>query len=267
MNLIIKGFIIGIGKIIPGVSGSTLAITLGIYEEILKKISNIKEEIKTKSTYLIKIGIGIILAITLTSKIIVKCLKQYYLTTILLFIGLIIGGIPPLIKKTNHKEKIITIIITLILGLITLKTPTIKNHELVITPIEIIKIMGIGILDSGASIIPGISGTALLMSLGYYEIILKTFSTLHNLNYIKTNLFVIIPFIIGFMIGTIIISKIITYLFQKYKKKTYIAIISFTLLSIIMLMKQIIIEPIEILKNIPFLIIGYIISRKLDKNI
>ena len=267
MDLILKGFIIGVGKIIPGVSGSALAITLGIYEQLLNSISNIKNEIKTKNTFLIKVGIGLILAITLTSKIIVKCLKHYYLPTILLFTGLIIGGIPPLLKQTklNKKDIIIIILITLILTILSLNINTKTQHILKNTPQEIINLIGIGILDSASSIIPGISGTSLLMMIGYYEIILNTFSTLLNINYIKTNAFVIIPFIIGFIIGTILISKIITHLFNHHRKKTYILIISFSILSIIILLKNINNTPLEILKNTPLLLLGYIISRKLEK--
>ena len=266
MNLILKGFIIGIGKIIPGISGSALAIALGVYEDALKKISNIKDELKTKSTYLIKLGIGIILAIMLTSKIVVKCLNKYYLSTILLFVGLIIGELPRIIKQTkiNKKEKILILIITLLLTIFFFRI-SIKEHTLEKNMIEIFKLVGIGILDSISSIIPGISGTALLMSLGYYEIVLNTFSTILSIDKIRTNLFVILPFTTGFIMGTIIISKIITYLFKNYKKQTYIAVISFSLLSIILLLKRIDYKLIEIVKNIPFLIIGLIISRKIDK--
>ena len=120
LDIIIKGFIIGIGKVIPGVSGMALAISLGIYEQILESISNIKKEIKNKSTFLIKLGTGIILAIMLTSKVIVKCLKIYYLPTMLLFIGMITGGIPTIIKesKLNKNHIIPTLLITILLILI-----------------------------------------------------------------------------------------------------------------------------------------------------
>ena len=117
MNLIIKGFIIGLGKIIPGVSGSMLAISLGIYEEIIEKISSITKNFRKNIEYLAKISIGIILAIILTSKIIVKCLNHYYFPTMLLFIGLITGGIPNQLKKTKLKiGKTIISIIIIILG-------------------------------------------------------------------------------------------------------------------------------------------------------
>ena len=120
MNLIIKGFIIGIGKIIPGVSGAMLAITLGEYEKIIEAISNIKKNTIKNTKYLSTIGIGIILAITLTSKIIVKCLNMHYFPTMLLFIGMIIGGIPKIIKETKPKIKdiLLSVIILLILFLI-----------------------------------------------------------------------------------------------------------------------------------------------------
>ncbi len=270
MNLIIKGFIIGMGKIIPGVSGSMLAITLGIYEKILSAISNIKKEFKQNAPFLMKTGTGIILAIILTSKIIVKCLNNYYLPTMLLFIGMIIGGTPQLIKeiKPPKKSTIIILTLTIILAITLAPHNTIaNNHILEYNLSEFIKLIGIGIIDSASSIIPGISGTAILMMLGYYDTILNTFGNLMNINYLKKNLFIMIPFIIGFIIGTIIISKIITILFKKYKQSTYLVILIFTLTTTIILLKNTITishNPLQIILALPLSIIGYYISIKLD---
>ena len=71
MKLILKGFIIGLGKIMPGVSGAMLAITLNEYDVIIESIANIKKDIYNNTKYLSKLGIGIILAIILASKIII----------------------------------------------------------------------------------------------------------------------------------------------------------------------------------------------------
>lgn len=269
MNLIIKGFIIGIGKIIPGVSGAMLAIILGEYEKIIKTISNIKNTNIEQMKYLTKIAIGIILAITLTSKIIVKSLNTHYFTTMLLFIGMIIGGIPNVIKqiKINYKDIIISIIFILITMMPIKELTLTQNHTIEQTIIEFTKLIGIGSLDALSSIIPGISGTALLMIFGYYDIILKTFATTLNPLYIKQNIFILLPFTIGFVIGILVISKIICILLKKQKNKLNIIITIFMIITTIILTKKTIeTNPTiqEIILGIILGIFGIIVTIKLE---
>lgn len=248
MDLIIKGFIIGAGKILPGISGSILAITLGIYEKIIETISNFKKDILKNTEFLSKIGLGIIIAIILFSKIIVKCLNNYYFATMLLFIGMIIGGMPKILKDTKITKKNLIISITIIIPIyILIKKINIENnHILEYTTYEILKLIGIGIIDALASIIPGISGTAILMTLGYYNIIMTTFSTLTQIEKIKTTLFVLIPFIIGFIIGTIYISKIINKIIKTQKNIINIIIIICITTTNILLIKTTLISKYNI---------------------
>jgi len=271
MNLIIKGFIIGIGKIIPGVSGAMLAMTLGIYEQLIESIANIKKDFLKNAKILIKPGIGIIIAITLTSKIVVKCLNNYYLATMLLFIGMIVGGIPQLIKQTKLKKQHIlrSTIILIAIYIIIKNINIINNYQINYTILDFIKIIGIGILDAISSIIPGISGTAILMMLGYYNTILETFATILHINKIARNIFIITPFIIGFAIGTLLISKIINIIIKKQKNLINIITIIFMTMTIITLIKKSLsttFTTLELIIGIILFIIGIIISIKLDKN-
>ena len=100
----IKGFIIGIGKIIPGVSGAMLATIMGVYDKSIFYICNFKNNIKAAIKYLFPIGIGVIVSIILFSKIISLCLDKYYVITMLFFIGLIIGGFSFIVNKVNKKD-------------------------------------------------------------------------------------------------------------------------------------------------------------------
>ncbi len=272
MNLIIKGFIIGIGKIIPGVSGTMLAITLGIYEQLIENISNLKKNFMQSAKYLIKPLIGIILAIVSMSKIIVKCMNNYYFSTMLLFIGMIVGGLPNQIKKASFKKKdIITSLIlltSLILILSTNSNNNIIDHKIQYSIVEFVKLLGIGIIDAASSIIPGISGTAILMMLGYYNIILQTFSTVLDPNKISITFFIMIPFLTGFIIGILIISKIINIIIKRKQNIANIAIIIFTIITIFLLIKNVFsIENKngQIIPGILLFILGIIISSKLDK--
>ena len=111
----IKGFFIGLANIIPGVSGGTLAITLGIYEQLIGCISHIFKNLKENIKFLLPIGIGAVLSIVTLSHAISFSLENYVLPTILFFIGAILGGLPMLINKVSgYKLKISNIIIFII---------------------------------------------------------------------------------------------------------------------------------------------------------
>ena len=111
-----KGFIIGIGKIIPGVSGAMLAAIMGVYDKALYYICNFRKNIKESIKYLSPIAAGILLSIILFSKVISICLDKYYEITMFFFIGLVIGGLPFIINKKNKKiQKNLSIIFFLFL--------------------------------------------------------------------------------------------------------------------------------------------------------
>ena len=105
-----KGFVVGIGKIIPGVSGAMLAISMGIYDKDSFYICNFKNNKKESIKFLFPIGLGVILSIIFFSRIISFCLDKFYLVTMLFFVGLIIGGVPVVVSKVNKKDYYISII-------------------------------------------------------------------------------------------------------------------------------------------------------------
>lgn len=277
MIIIIKGIIIGIGKILPGISGSMLAINLGEYNRIIEAISNIQNSTKNKIIYLTKLGTGILLAITLLSKIIVKCINTNYFATMLLFIGMIIGNMPKqIITKKITKHQLITILLVSIIIAILLEfiIPNNKHHQnqqinkIEYNLIEYIKIAIIGAIDATTSIVPGISGTALLITFGYYDIIMKTISTILEYTQIKNNLSVIIPFCIGFISCIYFMSKIINKTQKKYPDKMNITIMILMTTTIYFLIKQIIIsyKSFEnIIQGIICLVIGTTVISYINK--
>ena len=101
--LFIKGFIMGIANVIPGVSGGTLAVILGIFKDFVGSISNIFKSFKKSILFLLPIVIGMGVAIIASSKLIENCLTYYPLATILFFVGLILGGVPILFNKIKEK--------------------------------------------------------------------------------------------------------------------------------------------------------------------
>jgi len=230
---LLYGLIIGVGFIIPGVSGGVLATILGIYETILDKINNLFKDFKTNILYLLPIIIGIITSIFLFSKLILYLLnnKLYFISYV--FIGLILGCLPYLFKeiknKTNKKISIFYFLISFIFGIILFLIER-NNISNINEPTLFIMFIA-GILYSMGKLIPGISGAALLMLLGIYEYLLNIIANPFNININTIILF--IPFIISFIISSIIIIKGINYLLKNHFRFTYSAIIGFVISSIL----------------------------------
>jgi len=103
--LVIKGFIMGIANIIPGVSGGTLAMTLGIYEQFISSISHLFSKLKENLKFLIPVAIGMVLAIITLSRVIDYSYNHFPLPTMLFFVGLVLGGIPMIYNKIKNEKK------------------------------------------------------------------------------------------------------------------------------------------------------------------
>ena len=265
--LILKGIIIGIGKIIPGVSGSMLAITLGIYEKLIKALNGFFKKPKDNFKFLFKICIGIIISIVVFSNIILRCLNRNYIITMFFFIGLIIGGLDDIKKSIKGKNIRITIIsfsIVIFIGILNIDNQIyIQNNILLF-----LYFVFIGFIDALTTIIPGISGTATLMMLGAYDTLIKCLANVFDFYYILDNLKILIPFSVGFIIGIIIISKLVEYLFKNFESNMYSSILGFALSTIlIMFVKSF--NSFYTFKDLClafiFLSIGFYITKKLNQ--
>lgn len=270
--LALKGAVFGIANIIPGVSGGTIALTMGVYEDLIAAIGHFFEKPKKSLSFLLVFGIGAAISILLMSKLISFSLDKFPLPTMLFFIGLILGGIPLLLKKVDKKEKkplniilfIITFLIVIGLSLIGESTKVVNLSTLNIGTILLLLL--VGVVASATMIIPGISGSFVLMLLGYYKPIVETISSLTNFKLMSHNLGVLIPFGIGIVIGIVLISKLIEYLFKKYQNTTYYAILGFVIASIITLIVSAFSTKIVIshlVAGILLLVLGAFIGNKL----
>lgn len=270
--LAIKGFIIGVANIIPGVSGGTLAITLGIYERLINAISHFMKNIKENIKFLFPIGIGAVLSLAILSNAISYALTNFKFPTTLFFIGLIVGGIPLLYKKidkeVNGKNILLMLITFSIVVLFTFmdsgnKVISFANMDIY----KYITLFVVGMIAAATMVIPGISGSFVLMLLGYYEPIINTIKDFTHLNNIASNLAILIPFGIGVLVGIVLIAKLIEYLLAKHEVPTYFMIIGFILASII----SIIVEA-GLTTNIMFIVsgiilfmLGFVIAYKLGE--
>lgn len=270
--LMIKGFILGIANIIPGVSGGTLAITLGIYEELINTISHIFSNLKKNLAFIIPIGVGGVLSILLLSKLLNYTLENYPVPTTLFFVGLIVGGVPLIYKKVANEKKskgnIIAFIITFLLIIFLTFTKNglgdVSLNEINIGMTFILFL--VGVITAATMVVPGISGSFVLMLLGFYKPILNTVSSITNLELLSNNMSILIPFGIGVLIGIILIAKLIEFLLKKYEIITYYAILGFIISSILVLIIGVFDNKfgvIELIIGLVLFIVGNIVGYKL----
>lgn len=271
--LCLKGFIMGIANIIPGVSGGTLAITLGIYEKLISTISHFFKNIKENLKFIVPIGIGMVLSILLLSKVISFCLNKYTLATILFFIGLILGGIPLLNKKIKGHYKSISNVLIFIISFAFVITLSILKGEGMVTFANMnigsyILLFLVGVIAAGTMIIPGVSGSFVLMLLGYYKPIVDTISSLTKFNNLLDNILILAPFGFGVIVGIIGIAKILEFLFKKYEIKTYFGVMGFvsaSLITIFISAEGLIFSLPQLLIGIILLLIGFEVAYKLGE--
>ena len=237
--LVLKGFLLGIANIIPGVSGGTLAITLGIYQDLIGAISHFFKNLKKNLGLLIPLGIGMVASLLLGSKLVTYCLDKFTLPTTLFFIGLIVGGIPLLTKKLKgNKTKLLNLAVFLLTFSIVMIMTFLNagNNAVDLTNMSVIKfliLIVIGMVAAATMVIPGVSGSFVLMLLGYYIPVVGTVGNLTNFSELGHNLLILAPFGIGVALGIVGIAKLIEFLLKKYEVPTYYGIIGFVTSSVI----------------------------------
>lgn len=247
--LVLKGMLMGISNIIPGVSGGTMAVSLGIYDDLIFSITRLFKEKKKSIKFLLPLGMGLALGVIFFSYAIEFLLAEYAFITSLAFIGLILGGLPILNQKFQDalKEKSEKIslkhcfVFILFLGLVigfSLIQESSMNGVLLQFSFETVSILFVlGIIASSTMIIPGVSGSLVLMIFGYYYPLIQLLTSFfHNvlvLNWsgLGEDLLLIFPVGLGIIFGVFLISKLIEFLFIKFPSITYSGILGLVIAS------------------------------------
>ncbi len=278
--LVIKGFIMGIANIIPGVSGGTLALILGIYEDFIGAISHFFSNLKKNICFLIPIAIGMLLAIASLSRVIDYSYKHFPIPTSLFFVGLVLGGIPMLVGKVRGKKEVkqassyVIFALTFLLVMVMACSDFIFGEGLKVSftnmgLVQYLLLFIVGVVAAATMVIPGVSGSLVLMLLGYYYPVLTVIKECTKLQNLGSNIIILGVFGVGVLLGIVLISKLIEFLFQKYETKTYFGVLGFIVASVLaipistLLSIKVTFSVIQILIGIVFLVIGSIISYKL----
>lgn len=232
----VKGICIGIAAIVPGVSGGTLAVILKVYDKMIEAIGNIFRHFKQSMKTLLPIGLGALFGI-LALVFPLKYAKQYVpLPLVSLFVGFIIGGLPGLFDKVHRKPNVsgsISALIALAIVIGICFIPTGGNYDISnMDFVGYLLFFIVGVVGSSALVVPGISGSMLLLILGFWDPIIEVASQLMKFTNVGSNLLILCAFALGCIVGFILISKIMSILLKKFEYQTFMAIIAFIVGSI-----------------------------------
>lgn len=242
---ILAGIGIGVGSAIPGVSGGTIAVILKVYEKILWAISNIFKQFKRAVIYLIPVLLGVVLALIPTIYLMDKALNGFLFAIICLFAGFIVGSIPGITDEVKgepiKKAHIIALVVAFIVAIgIGVASVLIKADvsSIMVNPkwwVYII-LIPVGVLASAALVVPGLSGSMILLVIGFYKpLIGNTVEVVrqclleNNWSNLGQQIGILACFAIGIIIGFYLISKLMHYLLAKYRVTTFYAIIGFVI--------------------------------------
>ena len=239
---ILKGMVIGLANIIPGVSGGTMMVSMGIYDKLIYSVTHLFKQpvksIKTLLPYFIGMAIGIVgLAFA-----IVAMFEHIPFQTCMLFIGLILGGVPILTGhlkgvRFNLSHAVVFLIFFGSIILLQIFGGQGSDVALTVTPISLFKLVLVGIVAAATMVIPGVSGSMMLMTMGYYYPVIgsvKDFITAlvaFDAPKIIHICMILIPFGIGVVVGIFAVAKLIEMLMDKYEALTYCGIMGLVVAS------------------------------------
>ena len=224
----LKGLVIGIGAIAPGVSGGTLAILLGVYEEITEALAHIFTDFKKKVFKYAPMALGIVLGVLVFSRVIHYLFENFEIPVKYLFIGLMVGTFPSLKKQADKQgfryRYLIIFILSFVVTLLLSKMEGSAVRAVSHARPGLLHTALYGAIVGLGTLLPGISTSFILMYLGVYPVLLEGLSGL--------DLSVLIPAGIGAVLSILVFAKIINLLFQKAYGYTYYAIFGFTIGSV-----------------------------------
>ena len=234
---IFVGFSIGLSVIIPGISGSSIAIIMKVYDKLMYSFSNIFKKFKSCIIFLIPIGIGILLGFLIGLIIVKILLEAFPFITICFFVGLMVGTYPILFKEIKGNRfdlkktllfisgiivPIVITVLSLVIGIDNSLAGFNLGHYMLF--------LVLGILISLTQLIPGLSATVLLMMFGYYKALMDGIGRELFSNFGLIMVYVIL--LVGFVIGTLLFSKIINKLLENARIKFFFVICGLSIGSV-----------------------------------
>lgn len=237
IKLVLCGMVFGVANVIPGVSGGTMLVVFGIYDQLTEAISGVKAIIKN-IVFLLFFGVGAGVGILGFAKLIKFLFDNYGVQTNMYFIGLILGSVPMIyhMGTAENKVKPLCIVPFLISGALVVGLAMLQNAmgsaeqaaEMIsgFDPVMTVKLLVFAFIAAVAMIIPGLSGSFVMLLLGVYQTVISAIQ-INDLNF-----YVIIPVAVGVVLGIILGAKIISTLMKKFRLMAYSAIMGLVIGSV-----------------------------------
>ncbi len=251
------GLVIGIGGVLPGVSGGIMAISMGLYEKMMDALGHFFSAIKKNFLFLLPLAIGGGLGILLTSNALKVVLETYEGPVLALFCGLVLGSIPDLFVEAKAdggigKRHIIAFICGLAFVLLfALGESSVHDNPEVGSLNALTALISGGVLSIGV-VIPGVSSSFLLIYIGLYNAVLSTIAGVMDLSILFTQGFgaalsnlgnLIVPLLfmcLGFAAVAFLLIKGVNSMLKKHHALSYAAIIGFVVGSVVLIMPKMI---------------------------
>lgn len=250
----LAGLLIGMGIVLPGVSGGVIAVILNVYDKIIFSVNNFFENKKENGIFLAKIIVSIIIGAIISANLLTYFFDKYLVEMSYLFIGLVLGTIPLIVKTYKEKsDKQLNYLVIIVVMLLSALLSIFLNGDVISTEKSFFNLFLSGVLFILGKVVPGLSSSVLLTMIGRYDLLLSVFS--NPIEFLTSNFSDFIIILFGILIGFIVSMKIITYLLKKYYSLTYSVIIGFVIGSVVSL------YPNEVsFLGIMFFLIGLILS-------
>ena len=283
-----NGLAFGIIQTVPSISGGTIAIILGFYFDLIKAINHFRKDYRRHLRFLIPLFLGTAVGLVMFSSLVNLLLENHSFPTMLFFMGLILGIVPHIFSKVKEGGQKLGAreIVLIILPFPILLVMAIFRGETVTDPAEVIAAINIpfmlfiffaGMLAAAALVIPGISGSFLLLLLGLYHVVIHSVSSLRVLLTDITDtalmldiLKVLGPLALGIIVGGLSMLRLIERLLERHQKPVYSVILGLMLASVVVLLMEPMVcrsgvSPLIIAAGIATLAIGFVTSFFLGK--
>ena len=236
---ILRGLLIGAAGIMPGISGGTLAVSMGVYDTIIKAISGLFRQPAPSVRILMPYGLGMLAGIGGLALVIEGLFLRYPLATSLAFLGLILGGIPAVWKRADFKQngmqKYMIFIVTfcLMIVLLVMEGSNEAGESVMVfgsSGERLLVMTCVGLIASVTMVVPGVSGTMLLTMMGYYQPVLHAFNQVQkgafagNWQLVMEQQEILMPFMVGLVVGVFLCAKTMEVLIRRYGPMVYAAV-------------------------------------------
>ncbi len=242
LNQLLRGVVIGIANIIPGVSGGTMMVSMGIYDTLIGCITHLFSDFRRSVRTLLPYLIGMLVGIFALASLLTYCFTNYPLPTSTAFIGLILGGLSPILRKVD-KKKLNTLAVVIFIAffaliiVMALSNPAGNDGRITPSVGEALILLAMGVIASGTMLVPGVSGSMVLMLLGYYRPVLASLNDFKDgllgggLTLAGRQLLILVPFGLGVLLGIYFVAKLIEFLLRRWPTYTYCAVLGLVVAS------------------------------------